>query len=319
MPQVKIPGGPSAVWGVRKDSRVYLTHRLQIINYSIPFDLDLPRNCFGDFDIGLKVMRAVSLALFEKVPKLRLRQPSGLIRIVTKTKETVPQKATIIFRRQDLPSLRQVLDLWQEQFSEDDRNFSSPAEELAPVLYLQCFLRIDNLIAKPPRQGGMLKRRINNDIKPALWATKILVVLRKSDSRIDNRIREILSEDAELLPYINFVAEQNWNPDPGLIVALVDRSFRGAWESSNHPGLIYAVSPNVASYKKAGLNPPPFIRFRDPQKVFNKYLYRDSKFWESKKALILKRRYLFDSHIEWAKQTFLGEPGEAARYYRLLP
>jgi len=57
----------------------------------------------------------------------------------------------------------------------------------------------------------------------------------------------------------------------------------------------------------------------DPQKVFHKYLYRDTKFWESKKELFSKRRYLFDWYIEWAIETFLGEPGEAARYYRLLP
>ncbi len=111
-------------------------------------------------------MRAVSLVLFEKVPKLRLRQNAGLIKITTKTKGKAPLKATITFNRQDLPALRNALDTWQELFSGAEWSHTTSAEELAPVL-LGCFAGVDNLIASPPRHGGMLRRRINNYLKPA--------------------------------------------------------------------------------------------------------------------------------------------------------
>ena len=181
MPQVKIPGGPSAIWGTRRNSRVRLTHRLKINHDSIPFDLDLPRRCFGDFDTGLKVMRAVSLALFEKVPKLRLRQNAGLIKITTKTKGKAPLKATITFNRQDLPALRNALDTWKDQFSGEEWSHTTPAEELAPVLLLGCFAGIDNLIASPPRHGGMLRRLINNSLKPAIRAAHMLVARQQNE------------------------------------------------------------------------------------------------------------------------------------------
>ncbi len=324
MPHLAIPEGPRVRWGDRRRSRVHLTHSLKISADSIRFTLDLPRSCFADFETGMSTMQAVASTLLDTEPRLRLRRTAGPIKISARLPSDSRLRATITFARCDLPALRKAIRHWRETSTDLGMN---PTEDLASHLYCRCFPKVARLITTPPRRNGIEQRRVTGYIAVALRAAHRIVALgRSKDERIQeripairDRIEAICEEYPAIRTYCAVAKESGWDVEQALAVGLVDRAFHGAWEATDHPGLMYTANADVALHRKHGKRPPDAIRFRDPRDVYRQYLYRDRALSEHLLKMKRDRPHLLTLYVKWAEQAFLGKPGAAARYYRLIP
>jgi hypothetical protein len=115
-----------------------------------------------------------------------------------------------------------------------------------------------------------------------------LVELAKENKNLKARIEKILKE-SDLDSYLISVPHQ--------MVAIVYRAFEGAWETASHPGLLD----------------------RDPTEILREYFYGCKGEVLARSVRLMKSRkgpwkVLVDS---W-KREYLGEPGTAARSFRLL-
>jgi hypothetical protein len=139
-------------------------------------------------------------------------------------------------------------------------------------------------------------------------------------SKIDQKIDRICLDDSELLRYCGVAKESGWTADRALVVGLVHRAFVPAWNLVNHPGLIYNRPTVDIEFLLEQKQPvPPQLLYREPLSVMREYLYphhdlSDHIINMSREDLLFTNQYFI-----WAEGTFLGEPGTAARFYRLLP
>ncbi len=327
MPHLAIPEGPRVRWGDRRRSRVHLTHSLKISADSIRFTLDLPRSCFADFETGMSTMQLLASVMLNGEP--RLRRTGGPIKFAARLPSDPPLRVKIMFKRADLPSLRKALRAWRETWSDD-----SPSDALASHLYSRCFPKVAGLITTPPRRNGIEQRRVTGYIAAALRAVHTIVAAiiplgRSKDERIQertaavqDRIEAICEEHRDIHTYCAVALTQGWNVEQALVVGLVHRAFEGAWEATNHRGLIYRANADVALLRKLGKRVPsaiPANLFRDPRDVYRQYLYRNRTLSEHLLKMKRDRPHLVPLYVEWAEQAFLGKPGAAARYYRLIP
>lgn len=175
--------------------------------------------------------------------------------------------------------------------------------------------RILETIVNPPRGKASPVYDFNKEISMALFACRELVI--NADEKIQHRIKEILfemiSEDKAFLNYIVRnklvdIIEIIRNDDKInivnmldhfsgdfirqlIIIGLVHRAFKGAWEEHAHPGL-----------------------FSDPPlDVFRKYLYGRRTEWITLHAKLCKEEIpdLYQSILDTAKRRYLGNPGAA--------
>lgn len=308
MPTLSIPGGPKVRWDARRRSRVEITHRVTLSGHSFRVTLNLPRECFEEGAKAIDAMQALASALVERLPKRHTRR--GVLRAVCRPLGS-RSRASIEIERSAIPTLREGL----AQLGTD------PKEALGYNLFAGCCTSfVATLVRTPPRRGGLPVRQVTLALPAALTAVRALVAARQKDERLRARIEEIAEKDAELNAYLQVVDEFGWNLDQALVVGIVDRALRGAWEKAGHPGIIYTGAPELALYKEMGQVPHPAVRYRDPADTLREYLYgqHTKPIVDSLLKVTRKSPALVKSYLEWAERTYLGEPGDAAKAFHLL-
>lgn len=318
MPTLRVPGGPTVSWGGRSNSQVKITAVVPFKtsvdgpDQPVQFTLRLPRAVLRDFKKGRGALRGLGGTIVAALPRLRRRGKPVKLRGDAHT--------SVEFARTAIPILRSVV-AW---YGPDGGQF------LGNVL--DSHVRADfvgQLVATTPRGAvSACARRLTLALPAAFAGTHPLVVLAQRDTDLRSRIVEILSEDAGIGAYLEAVQENGWNIQQATVVALVDRAFRGAWEAAGHPGVIYAASADVAALRHARLPIPPAIRYRDPRDVCREYRSREA---DKRLADGFRELHLPDQHantlgvqsVIWPslvaalKSNYLGEPGAAARRFRL--
>lgn len=314
MPRIAYVSGPIARWGSRKTSRVELTHNLILGGAPVRFTLELPRACFEDFQLGLSAFEALARKIFQTVPSCRHSLKGRPIKVAVRLPSA--SVAAISFHRADLPPLKAGLREWKAQW--DDFAVTCGAESaLASHLYSRCFPGVARFIRHTPR-GKNTAGQFTSFLPAALHAAKILVASGNQHREIQQKIAFIVNSDEELGRYLLAAKECGWNAEQALVVALVDRAFRDAWEKYDHPGLIYSASKDVRDLRKQRSAILPSLRFRDPQDVLREYLNRDERLTKHlQRTLNSKKSSSLAIYTDWAQQTFLGPPGQASRFYRL--
>ena len=151
--------------------------------------------------------------------------------------------------------------------------------------------------------------------------TLVALTSTPNNRRLNQKIARIFADDAELGAYLKAVELCGWNKEQALVVGLVDRAFRGAWEKADHAGLLYAASKNVALLHKAGRPIPPSLRYREPADVLREYHYGPNREPQINRILQTRktRPSIYDLLLKSWERTYLGDPGAAAKEQRLIP
>ncbi len=190
-----------------------------------------------------------------------------------------------------------------------------------PLLIVAWFFTdfIPAVVAASPKRHGFVVYRLTRYLPAALLGAHSLVAARERDQRLKRSIHRIVVNDNELLAYLLHCRNMGWNPEQGVVVGLVHRAFRGAWEAAGHPGLIHRRSGKVAPQVRHGLPPDSAIPYRDPTNVLDEYLYRGQ--WQTLKASVRESRRgrpaVWKLTYDWWQRAYLGEPGAAAKEFLL--
>jgi hypothetical protein len=307
---LEIPGGPRLKWGDRRRSRVrvwcrypwrFWTGEEPATEAQLDAELNLPRAAFDDSAALLDLLLQLGLA-FVTAAKQRRRVHGRHVTVACSLPIAGKPKATLTLRRAALPLLQR----------EDGK-------KLGAGLCARCFTSFVVPIVKttPRGKSSLTSRRLTLLLPAALLGACTLVASRHTDERLQARIKEIIEEDAELAVCLWDAERLGRNLDQALAVGLVDRALRGAWEAAGRPGLIYRAAPESALYRAIGETPPPAVRYRDPSDVFREYTYGQHTKALIEHILRMKPPYRKILQESWAR-TYLGEPGAAAREFRLI-
>jgi hypothetical protein len=152
--------------------------------------------------------------------------------------------------------------------------------------------------------------------------------MRANDTRLEKLFKKLLAEDYDLRTYVEYAADFGWDEKQALVVAIVDRAFRGAWEKLGLSGVMY--DPKAKCLLQGGEVVTPADAYRDPRGVLQQHLYRrhrglDAVLVEEKRREEKRRGETWrkpgggwTSYVQWAERTYLGEPGTAAREFRFI-
>jgi hypothetical protein len=295
--------------------------RLQLNGRSFRFTVDLARECFTDVAFGIERLGDVAAAVVGQVPTSRVRGNSPLRIVAARRPDT--RGAAIEFHRADLPAFRSALVALK--VTAQRTGGIPPAVLVQGQLMSTCFTSfIASLITTPPRSVSISARRVTLCLPAALLAVRALVALAqgpvKSErvrdaARIRARLDDISTEDSEIAAYLLVGKRAGWNHGQSLVVGLVDRAFRGAWEAHALPGLVYRVTATVAAAARAGAHIDPLERFRDPRHAMRAYSYRGTDALQDHIRKLSRPHQ--DLWLRWAEKTYLGEPGAATAAFRL--
>lgn len=314
MPKLSVPGGPRVRWESRRRGLVKIDHTIELSGCRIPVVLHIPRACFGDFDRELAAFHQVGLVLIEVAT--RARSGHGT---VSRPLLFGRAKGRITFTRSRLTDLRRIV-------AELRTDGHDPAEDLSFYLYARCCCDfVAQLVTTPPRRVRADQRRLTLVLPAALVAVSALLNVKANEprSRICARVKTILEEDDEVAAYVQIAEELGWNSHQALVVGLVDRAFRGAWEAVALPGLLYTASKDVALLVRAGWRLPPEVRYRDPRTVLREYLYGaraplTSHWLEMRRRDPQSFKLRLEPYLRWAERIFLGPAGAAAADFRFV-
>lgn len=318
MPVLDIPAGPQVKWGDRRRSRVRIKRRFSWIFWAdgepaagtptiLQVELNFPRELFADsgalFD---SFVRAGAAFVAEARKRRAVRGKALTVRCCLPLPSN--PKARLTLSRERLPLLKK----------ED-------GEVLGASLASACLTpSVSRLVHTPPRRGGLYLRRLTLQLPAALMAAHSLVALppKPGNQSLPQNIEQIFMDDDELTRYREHVKLLGWNPLHATVVGLVDRAFRGAWEKADHAGLLYTASKDVALVRKARrpVLAAQALRYRDPTDVLREYHYGRKRESQTNRIINLAktRRHIYDRLLKSWTRTYLGEPGAAAREFRLL-
>lgn len=302
MPQFALPLGPKIRWDNRRNSRVRITHQPVTIGGSPPLrcNLELPRNCFDSFDEGMEAMRSLAQTLLAKVPTLHNRKNRGPIILTCPAPQNSRSRIKITYPPETLSSLKERIASWNTTWAGFAKNMDA-VEALGCHLHSSVFPQISALIRTTPR-SRIDQRRLRLVLPAALQACQLLVSKRNMNGhRIQRALQHILDEDEDLQFWCELARQINWSNQHALIIGLVDRALRPAFERLAVPRLINRKNP------------------RNPTRALREYLYRSSPFRDSLSEIFGKKQDLVRHYMKWAEDTFLGPPGAAARFFKLIP
>lgn len=325
MPVLQIPGGATVRWSPRRQSLVTISHRLPVWRGSAPSEcgfiepliVKLPRAVLehmvqesSGFDLETQIAQTL-LEAARRPPRTR----KSTVTLSVVVNRPAPSKLRIKLPRGGLQQLRRAVDA--------DPGDLTPYQDRLPLLIAAWFFTdfIPTVVTSSPKRHGVSVYRLSRCLPAALLGAHTLVKMGDRDPQLRRQIEGLVGEDSELTAYLLVCQELGWNRDQALVVGFVDRAFRGAWDAAGHPGLIYTCSKAVALQVRRGLRPSPKTRYRDPSDVLDEYLYG-------------RRRQPLSAHVSQVRKTqppvwdlifnawqrlYLGEPGAAAKEFRLLP
>ena len=321
MQVLKIPGRGEVRWSARRQSLVTISHRLPIWEGTppeytyIPLKLKLPRTVMVNGD-SLGVAEQIASALIQAARR-PLPRRTGTVSLPVPMGGAPPSMGRINLEAGDFLRLRHALQA-------PPGELGSFQEDL-PLLIVSWFFTdfVPAVVAASPKRQGISVYRLTRYLPAALLGAHSLVAKGERDLRLKRSINRIVVNDPELADYLLVCRNQGWNVDMALVVGLVDRAFRGAWEAARHPGLIYSASREVAFLVQMGHAPPPATRYRDPANVIHKYLYGPPR--QALTATLRQAREkakpdmpgVWSLTFDWWVRTYLGQPGAAAKEFLL--
>jgi hypothetical protein len=307
-----------AIWSTRSNSMVQIFGRLPLWDSAL--------NHYHFLALGLRIPKSTVKILVESdgFKTLATQILIFLFSISLVGSASRKKRLSIPMPIDQFPGVRVIL--LREDISTFRKFFNqvpSPNKSNWEFLYesIRIFLipaRFLETIVNPPRGKASPVFDFNKEISIALFTCRELLI--NGGKVIQHRIKEILvemiREDEAFLNYIirhNLVdileIIKNKEEDDEInivnilesipigfrqeliIIGLIHRAFKGAWEKHGHPGL-----------------------FQDhPHDVFRKYLYGKHRDWITTHAKLCKEKFpdLYQSILDTAKRNYLGNLGAA--------